>query len=129
MEWLDSYSVGNSMLDDQNQKLLKLFDELEACEKNGWSLGVAITALTWYAHHHFPLQEELLHDCGVADIEDHLAAHRRFQAWLAECAAFRDIAGPGATLAAAAMLAFLRDWWQNHILVEDMKFKAVMVAR
>lgn len=81
------------------------------------ALTPLLTMLSQYTKIHFDTEESLMKKAGYADFNDHQSLHREL---IKETAAVMrrstDEKNP------AIVLAFLKDWWLNHINMEDRKY-------
>ncbi len=125
--WSPAFSVGNDVLDAQHRLLLQLCqaagEKLAATpQPNAHEIHVILNGLCLYARVHFATEEKLLREVGYPDIEAQQAEHDHYWTTLthhleAACAGRPDL---------PALHAFLSEWWESHILVSDMRYKAYL---
>lgn len=117
--WKDGFSIGIRDIDRQHQGFLELLNEChEQVSRHGFG-GVGpemLRRLEDYADTHFRDEEALMAFKGYRDLEAHRRQHDHFRSLLRDLEAGR-LQGQHATV--EGMLAFLRDWFLNHILEVD----------
>jgi len=130
VHWDSSFSVGNELLDLQHRKLLGLCNELARHAHGEKQVSRSrfheiLNELTLYARQHFECEESLLKQYGYANLasqeSEHLAYDEKVANW-----AFDATVGE---LNMVATQEFLSRWWQNHILVSDMQYRALMESK
>ena len=122
--WKEEFSVGVEVLDQQHQQIIKIINSL--ADKPRFFLrfqdvSSALTELNAYVSEHFLLEERLLKENGYQDLLSHSDKHIAYSERITElCRAslHRRSEVP------QELLDFLTDWWRNHILQEDMQYKA-----
>lgn len=118
------YGIGHELIDHHHQVLMEIVNELiELSEKESTSKGEYIQLLmkmSDYSHYHFKAEEGLLNMVDYPEFEkqhdEHLAFSERASRLVTSC----DLKQLSDTA------AFLRRWLEEHILVEDMKFKTYL---
>lgn len=127
VEWNDSFSVGDAMLDQQHQKLLALCNEM--AEHVGGTSPVSRTRfhdilneMALYARQHFQAEEALLKKVAYSDLQAQEHEHQAYDEQIADWS-FDATMG---TLNMQDTHAFLSNWWKDHILVSDMKYRPLM---
>jgi len=130
VEWDSSFSVGHGALDKQHQQLLAICNEM--AKHVGGSQPVSrarfheiLNELTVYSRQHFHVEETLLLEMGYAGLFDQETEHLAYSEKIAEWA-FDATVG---TLDMQKAHAFLADWWKNHILVSDMRYRPLMESQ
>ena len=125
ISWNDSFSVGVATLDAHHQQLARLINQLTECMASSMQsekMVDILTALIQYAEYHFEHEENLLAEAGYADLDEHRKEHMQFCEVIAETCY-------GVTLGIVGtreLFSYLTQWWRNHILHEDMKYKPVL---
>jgi hemerythrin-like metal-binding protein len=121
--WTDAYSVGDSSLDAEHKQILVNVDQL-FLPMQGRRPGLAaerlIDALVEKTRTHFEHEEERLREVAYAAAPAHKLMHDEMMQWLVESRSRLMSLSP------ADVLRFLRDWWLEHIQVEDKKFAAYL---
>jgi hemerythrin len=79
--------------------------------------------LTHYAENHFSREEKLLMEQKYPDINAQIEQHKLFLSKINE---FKDNFDKGNNAVAVAMLPFLNNWFLNHIMKIDMKYKTAV---
>jgi hemerythrin len=120
-------SVGDSYIDDDHRGLIHLINRLhENAEIEGQFdiLDDITERLLDYTAFHFRREEQVLHACGYPDLAAHKAEHDQFTASIHEN---RDALKPEtAAVTARALAEYLKAWLNDHILVRDAAYKAVI---
>jgi len=128
VQWADSLSVKVSIMDNDHRVLIDLINQLATAEEigNRHIVESVLDELLNYAIDHFNREERHLQKSGYPLTE--LCAHQLLHAsftntiqeirWQYQCG-FRSRINRG-------ILLFLRDWLNKHILIEDMKYAALV---
>ncbi|MGE4280874.1 MAG: bacteriohemerythrin [Magnetospirillum sp.] len=123
LRWSDELSVGVSSLDADHRTLVDLINELGQAidERRGGAQVVSTLArLTRHVREHFEREEALLNRCGYAEAEDHAQQHAHTVNRLGELNA---LAAEDDEAAAHAVLDFLKAWFVNHVVGNDLKLR------
>lgn len=121
IEWQEAYCVGVPRIDEQHRQLIELLNMLY--KKVGSS---EVAAEMWpllvdfnrYADSHFECEERIAREAGVTLPEQ--AAHTRLhENYRDRMQAFRAAIERNDKRVGVQLLAFLNNWWLQHILVED----------
>ncbi len=122
IEWAESYSVGNAELDRQHQHILQLINEIvELLGEADGAKEVMSRLMRLYevGQQHFYFEEIFLSRTDYKDLKAQQNSHSQYTdrvlAMMAE--GVTDSANQN------ALVAFLLEWWNHHILVEDMAYK------
>lgn len=123
VSWQDSYSVGNQHIDEQHQILIDTINQLASAESlnNHHALLMIIDELASYATFHFDFEERLMESAGYPELQRHKAIHQAFGNWVANLR--EQHLKYGRRPLGAAVLGFLRDWLDHHILGEDQRYR------
>ncbi|WP_135078634.1 hemerythrin family protein [Terasakiella sp. SH-1] len=120
-----TYCVGHSELNAQHQEITENLNQLiDFVESPDCEIHVAnqMGDLLKSVHEHLLFEETLLEKMEIPGLKDHKESHFEFLDELAKaCQHFEK--GQGAT---AQHLQALLDWFLNHILIDDMKYKAYL---
>lgn len=123
MEWKPAYSVGVPRFDDDHMIILDLINthlsEAET-EVDLDTVQFIVDQLNEYTDEHFRLEEEHMDRIGYPKLMDHRRKHAEMRDQLAF---IRQQVAAGNTDMIELMVRFLNDWWNHHILVEDMAYK------
>ena len=122
-QWKPSYSVGNSMLDDQHKKLLGLCAKAVSCMSDDSREGVSqfhdiLNDLADYVEKHFRTEEAVLRECGYPLLERHREEHLEYQVKLTDFL----VSATRGEINKAALHNYLSHWWSDHILCSDRQY-------
>jgi hemerythrin len=112
-------------MDRHHKKLLEYFAELEKEMQSGNAerqSGVILKALADYAEFHFVEEERLMRSINYSDLNSHLNQHAYFAEQIREMTEQAQIG----VFPAQSLLSFLKDWFINHIMMEDKKYGEIM---
>lgn len=121
IDWSDDYVLGVARIDAQHRGLIDqlnaLYHSIEP-RQNAGRLREMLRGFNRYAEEHFSTEEALARRHGVPAIElaAHTAEHREYSARMTEFCERLDRDDPHVSI---LLLAFLHDWWVNHILMVD----------
>jgi hemerythrin-like metal-binding protein len=117
--WKPYYSVGDPSLDAEHQEILRLLDELytsiTAGQENAKTKDV-LNRLTQYTLTHFKHEEQAMREGGFPGFAAHKAIHDRMRRRTV------DLRANIGLVTGQDLLYFLKDWWTNHIQVEDKAY-------
>lgn len=122
IKWRDSYETGIKSMDTQHHNLIELINKLYKVIRNKESPGVieeVLREMTQYAEKHLQEEEGLLKSNGYQDFDEHLALHKEYMEKL-EKLITESKQEKDATV--QKTYTFLRQWWVEHIMVEDKKY-------
>jgi hemerythrin-like metal-binding protein len=124
--WEDRYSVGVPQLDEEHMTILSLINQIaQNQDLPDWpaNLAVILNQLTNYAIGHCAREEAMLKAIGYPDLPDQQREHLAFRQRLAVFT--MDMDDPVQQRRILNMLlSFLKEWWLEHILVSDMKYRS-----
>lgn len=128
MQWTEAMSVGLPELDDDHRVLIAVINRLAADTEKGAAadvVGRSLVSLTRYAEYHFEREQRVMAACGFPDLDSHIEEHREFVGWVREAERRFDTT-PADTAAElhGEVLAFLRNWLNHHILLQDMAYRS-----
>lgn len=129
ISWDRSFSVGVAMLDEQHKRIIRVVNLLSShreAEVHDETISEALTRLTKYAEEHFKAEEELLAEHGYAGLSAQRESHAAFRRRMVEFC--RDTMARQETVP-AALLHYVKGWWVNHILKEDMQYRLFLGER
>ncbi len=122
--WQDSYSVGVRRLDDQHKKIIHVCNkliELNDVRVDSEIISSTLNELIKYTLEHFELEEKMMAENNYPEYSSNKAQHKLF---MKKTTAFcLDTMAHKATIP-DDILTFLINWWVNHILISDMKYKS-----
>lgn len=122
LEWKDSYTVGNTLLDAHHRVFFEMLKEFMALkDKNDReAIRLRIEFLIEYAAMHFGAEERLMLQSNFPDLKAHKATHDAFtQEILAIKAAFDK---SPSTVSGDDVLKFMQNWLISHILGSDKQY-------
>ena len=123
IDWKDEYSVENALIDKQHQVLFDLVNEVADKIKAGSSpeLKAVIDRLANYTVGHFKDEEALMKRAGYPGLEDHQMIHSELIDKVQDLQLRLKTNQPVSMI---TVIRFLSDWLQDHILKDDMAYKA-----
>jgi hemerythrin len=122
VEWNDSYSVDNVLLDAHHQTFFLMVRQFgESTDMDGYeAVKKRVAFLVEYVAMHLNAEERLMRETAYPDLEQHKAIHDAFtRKVLAIRESFLASKEP---FAADEVLQTMQDWFLNHILTEDRKY-------
>ncbi len=126
--WTADYSVGHDVLDRQHKQILDLCVQVrdlnEADPMYSERLHDILNSMSSYAIAHFKTEEQVLREINYPGMAEHAKEHLHYQEGLTNLLMDAINGLPDQ----ARMRSLLDDWWGNHILLSDMKFKSYLAA-
>ena len=122
INWNDSYSVGNAEMDEQHKKLIEIINKLFKSFKEGNAqdiLSEILNEMIDYSNYHLNSEEKLLFKHDYPEKDNHEAIHQEFRDKIDELKLIIQKKDEGAHY---KLIEYLKNWWTNHILIEDMKY-------
>ena len=127
MEWSEALSIGIPEIDEQHKLLLDCINRLEEAsteEHRNLAVYFAIDRMEDYAQVHFAVEEILMRLLDYPGLGPHKGAHRVFIGEV-ERLKSEELTHD----AHLKITAFLRDWWNHHILTLDRQYADYMLAK
>jgi hemerythrin len=124
IQWTSILSVNVAEIDQQHQKLIALINNLNDAMKKGRgkeSLAEIIDELSNYAVNHFAFEEKYFDKFGYPAATGHKLEHTDFVKKVSE---FKKGFDGGRLALTIEVMAFLKDWLQNHIQGIDKKYSS-----
>ena len=116
----NKYSVGHAEMDEQLKVIFTIINDLVSSEdKSVKGKLETLTKLIDYSNDHFSSEEAMLHDAGYSDRFNHVLKHDEYNKRLAY---FFDHINE---VDVNEIYEFVIQWWSNHVLKEDMKYKNI----
>ncbi|MDR0576342.1 MAG: hemerythrin family protein [Candidatus Accumulibacter sp.] len=120
IQWSDVNSSGIPIIDDQHQGIVSVINSLAYFvrqNKGEYFLNTAFAMMDSYSKLHFTTEEDLLRAAGYAHLADHQRLHGNLvrESFFKASESFR-LHDP------RIYLDFLKNWWVDHINVQDQKF-------
>lgn len=138
VEWNESMSVGNAHLDDQHKKILGKIEELREELLIRINLGHVKKTVDFFEKYfmeHLSSEEKYMADHGYPELESHKKLHAGF---IDYAKGFQNDFNYKYVLVSASdeqlkrflleAEKFFKNWWINHILVEDHKYATYIAA-
>jgi hemerythrin-like metal-binding protein len=127
MHWNEKMSVGVPELDADHRELIKVINRLGADsgdESRRSAVRQSLFALLRYAEFHFAREEKVMAACEFPGLGEHQGEHRNFVQRIRTLSQQFDADPDGsADIVNEALLTFLKDWLNHHILIEDMAYR------
>lgn len=130
IQWDNSYSVGNILLDRQHQQLMRLSNALEDCvgtdpQQAQFRVHDILHELTIYASEHFRAEEDLMRRSAYPGLVSHKQEHDAFERQIADWA----FAATMGSLDVLKVQRYIAQWWKTHIMDTDLKYKGLLESR
>lgn len=128
-EWKESFCTHIGPVDDQRRRFVSLLNELHEAVEQKWDkvcMDSLLSDFARYARIHFADEGKLLESVGYPYMLRHRRENEFFLSQLAEFQARNET---GDAQLGNSALQFLRDWFLNHIIVEDQKYGAFLFGR
>lgn len=122
IEWNENYSLSIKEIDDQHKRWFDIINELHDALKKGEGIdtfGSTINSLLEYTHYHFAHEEAFMKKINYPEFHSHRRLHDEFKN---EVFSLQNKFLSGDVILRSQVMGSLRNWLQNHILVEDRKF-------
>lgn len=129
IKWDASFSVGVKKLDEQHKQIIGIINKLIDARNSSVDselISDALMEMRQYAYDHFETEEHLLTEYKYHDYKSHKEHHIEFRK---NTANFSMDTWKYKRTVPSEILAYLKEWWVNHILKIDMKYKAFFVER
>lgn len=125
LAWHERYSIGNAEIDSQHRKLFELVNHFDDVIEMGMTdeLRQITEDLISSSVSHFRFEEGLMKDIAFPKLLDHQKMHGELINQLQEMRAKMTLGGHVST---KSIVRFLADWLTNHIMREDMDYKAYL---
>ncbi len=127
--WGENFSVGVRVLDEQHKQIVFMVNtliEMNDVDVDSEAISDTLTKMTQYAISHFEKEEQYMVEYGYPEYPVQKRQHQEFKMKTVDfCmgAMARSVAVP------TEIFTYLRSWWTNHILKEDMKYKTFFNER
>ena len=121
--WDEGFSVGVRHLDKQHQQIVILVNtliEMNDTKVDSEIISDTLTKMTQYAIDHFQTEEQYMLDYGYPEYPSQKKQHQEFKRKTVDFC--METLVHKATIP-TEIFTYLRLWWTNHILKEDMKYK------
>jgi len=122
--WRQAYEFGIPIIDEQHRGIVSTINSLHYFIKSGRGdeiIEPVLTMLEQYADIHFKTEEELCAETNYPALEEHIALHKELVEKTERISARARIEKDPDVI-----LAFLKEWWLEHIDVEDRKYASFL---
>lgn len=125
IDWNDSFSVNNDIIDKQHQKLVQLYNDLHESLLHGSIENATATRidtlnkLVDYIEYHFSTEEGLLKEVHFPDFDKHYQTHKVFSK---QIKSFQQDIQNGELVFTTSLIKLLRNWITDHILTMDKAY-------
>lgn len=128
-EWSDIYSVGVRELDAQHRKIVEMINMLimdPSATVHSETVSELLDRLTNYSREHFKTEENILSENDYPDLDGQKEEHKAYRKKIAElCVDTMELTDS----VPDDLLNFLKMWWENHILLSDMKYSTYLMDK
>lgn len=122
--WSGEWSVGLDVLDNEHSTILGLIGELaELSSQKGAvrQIGAIVASVAAYTEHHFQREENVMSAVDFPGLTGHRLLHARLKD-RTNIYLRQSLENP-AMVDIESLHGFLKEWWEHHILREDMAYK------
>jgi len=126
MPWGPKLQLGISEIDMQHKRLVEMINDLHRAMKDREgveALSRIMKGLLEYTGEHFTFEEGLQKQASYPDLDKHIDVHKNLVAQVQD---YYQKVSAGDMLVSKDLMAFLKDWLTNHILVTDKKYVPYM---
>lgn len=130
VEWDKTYSIGIAIFDDEHKKLIAIINQLEqaiAAGTDSLILQQITDSLVEYTLMHFRHEEMYFDDWAYPDAVEHAAAHAALRQRVFDYR--KQIRERDNSTLAVELAVFLKEWLQQHILIDDRKYGAFLFEK
>ncbi|HIJ23460.1 MAG: hypothetical protein HON68_08250 [Gammaproteobacteria bacterium] len=124
--WSNTYSVGHPDIDSEHKKLVEIYnrivDAVESFNDEPEDRQELMTLLVIFKQNikrHFFTEESVLSRLNYPDLPNHQLLHFDSLGKISSI----DVHGISKKEYRKMILETVGEWWVNHLLIEDMKFK------
>lgn len=122
IEWGPKYQTGIKSIDSQHEKLVGYINDLHEAMlagKGGEVVEKILQLLIDYTETHFNYEEKLFEVHKYTKEKEHIRLHSLL---VQDIKDFKAKFENGETELTEELMEFLKDWLENHILIEDVKY-------
>ena len=123
-QWSESMSVGVDLIDSDHKALIGLINLLHESLSGDYNmefLREVFDKLIAYTEIHFAREEKVMQACGFPGLSPHQDEHAEFTERVYEIRA--KLQENDDTPISDELLAYLKQWLNAHILIQDMAYK------
>ncbi len=121
--WSNDFSIGDDEIDSQHKRIIDLLNQLIDSKdllSDPQGLGELLNSLMAYSREHLEYEEKLLKKINYPQFDEHQKFHQKYLAFVSELCVDHFTNG---TSSLDQVNRFLKYWWEDHILIEDMQYK------
>ena len=121
--WDESFSVGVRNLDAQHKQIVIMVNtliEMSDTKVDSEIISDTLTKMTKYAIDHFEREEQYMLEYSYPEYSAQRKQHQEFKI---KTVGFCMETMAHKVTVPTEIFTYLRSWWTNHILQEDMKYK------
>ncbi|TLD41992.1 MAG: Hemerythrin [Candidatus Jettenia ecosi] len=121
--WGESFSVGVRDLDEQHKQIIMMVNtliEMNDTKVDSEIISDTLTKMTRYATDHFNKEEQYMLQYSYPEYSLQKKQHQEFKRKTVDFCMETMIHN---TEVPIAIFTYLKSWWTNHILKDDMKYK------
>ena len=126
LEWQDSWSVGNAVLDNDHKRLIRIIQDIGDYRTAKADLGELFAELEDYTKYHFSREEKLMEEAELPDLVEHKKFHRDFEEWLHSVRYTMSVSRESREFLLDSVDEYLRKWLVHHILETDMNYRGLI---
>lgn len=121
--WGENFSVGVRDLDEQHKQIVIIVNtliDMNNAEVSSEIISDTLTKMTRYAMDHFEKEEQYMLDYEYPEYPSQKKQHQEFKKKTVNFCMetmVHEVTVP------KEIITYLKAWWTNHILKEDMKYK------
>ena len=123
IQWNETLSVSNSLIDSQHKRLVSLINELHTAMKEGRGKEVLqkiLDDLITYTKEHFATEEKMMQKANFPFYNQHKLEHDNLTKKAVELQSSYRSGNAPLTL---DVMTFLKNWLVNHIMGSDKKYQ------
>jgi hemerythrin len=123
INWTSRFSIGNTSIDNVHMQLIETYNELADFVRNNGDrkeFAKILSKMTDYCLNHFKREEEYMLRMTYPKLEEHRQIHHQY--WYRVSVFNSNLLGlnpPDSKI----VLSFLKSWWINHILTNDLDYE------
>lgn len=122
LKWREGYETGIEQMDTEHKKLIGIINQLYQAIRNQESHennDSILLEMSNYADQHLQAEETLLEEHSYPAIAEQKISHDKYRVKIKE---LQGEFNKDAKEATQLIYNFLRIWWLNHIVEEDVKY-------
>lgn len=124
IRWTEELSIGNPHIDEEHARIIELYNELTdilaSQPYDNSKFAAILNGLFDYSFYHFRREERYMQLFEYPDLNAHKEQHKAYILHVSQMNARFFSANPPNP---ADILAFLGNWWSNHIQQTDQLYE------